>query len=681
MATKDEEERLRSVALESAQSVSRAHRGAEEALLKQSELLRVTLASIGDAVISTDTEARVKFMNGVAQSHTGWSEADAIGQPLETVFRIVNEQTRVRAENPATRVLREGVIVGLANHTILLVKDGTERPIDDSAAPIRDADGHVAGCVVIFRDITERRKADRALQESEARKAAMLQAALDCVITIDHEGRIIEFNPAAERTFGRRREEVMGEQMADLIIPTRLRERHRQGFAHYLATGEGPVIDRRIEMPALRTDGTELIVELGITRIHVEGPPMFTAYLRDITERKHLEEDLKNRNEELAEADKSKSQFIAMLSHELRSPLNAIRGWIQILKRPGATDEEFRMGLEVIDRTSKAQAELISDLLDIHGIAAGKIRLELAPVDLREVIDSAVNAIVPAAMAKEIRVDREMEPAPVIISGDPARLQQVLNNLLGNAVKFTPKGGRIRVLLRPDSAYANVVVSDTGQGISAAALPHIFEQFRQADPRISRYEGGLGLGLAISKQLVELHGGTISARSPGAGKGAAFAVSLPLLLAGAIRPPVRTEKAAAESVSLGGIFVLLVDDEVDAREPLRRVLESAGAETIAVASVDEALDVIAQRRPDVIVSDIAMPGRDGYDLMRSVRAMPAARDRRVPAIALTAYAATEDRDRAMSVGFQKHMAKPVEQAELIAAVASLASGRSLPGSW
>ncbi|HUG67448.1 MAG TPA: PAS domain S-box protein, partial [Pirellulaceae bacterium] len=265
-------------------------RRAEEQVQEEREWLRVTLASIGDAVIATDTQGRVTYLNAVAEELTGWTPNYAEGEPLETVFPILNENTRLPVENPVERVLREDVVVGLANHTILIAKDGTERPIDDSAAPIRDAAGKIRGVVLIFRDVTEQRRAERELRESEDRKSAILETALDCIISMDHEGKVFDFNSAAERTFGYSRGDVIGRELADLIIPPSLRERHQQGMSHYLATGEGPVLGKRLELPALRADGSEFPVELAITRIVTDGPPLFTAYLRDISERTRAEQ-------------------------------------------------------------------------------------------------------------------------------------------------------------------------------------------------------------------------------------------------------------------------------------------------------------------------------------------------------------------------------------------------------
>jgi PAS domain S-box-containing protein len=297
----------------------------ERKVREQQEWLRVTLASIGDAVIATDTQGRVTFLNPVAQELTGWAGEDAHGLPLEAVFQILNEQSRQTVENPVAKVLRDGVIVGLGNHTILIAKDSKERPIDDSAAPIRDASGNMMGVVLIFRDVTEQRLSDRELRSSEARKSAILETALDCVITMDHEGKVVEFNTAAERTFGFRREQVIGRELADLIIPPMLRERHRNGMAHYLATGEGPVLGKRLELPALRVDGTEFPVELAITRISTDGPPVFTAYLRDVSEPKRVEQ---HRNLRLAvtSALSEASSVDAGMSGVLRSVCEHL-GW------------------------------------------------------------------------------------------------------------------------------------------------------------------------------------------------------------------------------------------------------------------------------------------------------------------------------------------------------------------
>ena len=282
---------------EQLQQESQLRQKAEATVAAEGERLRVTLASIGDGVITTDAEGRIVFLNDIAQQLTGWTQQEALGIRLEQVFQIVNETTRQPVENPALRSLREGVIVGLANHTVLIARDGWERPIDDSAAPIRDASGKTVGVVLIFRDVTEQRRSEQALRASEARKSAILETALDCIITMDHHGKVVEFNPAAEQTFGYSRDDVVGRELADLIIPKPLRERHHRGLAHYLATGEGPVLGKRLQLPALRADGSEFPAEVAITRISTDGPPVFTAHLRDISERTTAEQ---HRNARLA---------------------------------------------------------------------------------------------------------------------------------------------------------------------------------------------------------------------------------------------------------------------------------------------------------------------------------------------------------------------------------------------
>lgn len=408
-----------------------------------------------------------------------------------------------------------------------------------------------------------------------------------------------------------------------------------------------------------------------VVAFHDKSVAMNEALMLGSVRQHELTEAADAANDDLAASDTAKDHFLAVLSHELRSPLNVIRLWSQILQAPGCSADNLRKGLDVIDRSTKAQTQLVDDLLDVHRITSGKLRLELAEVELAEIIRAAVDSMALAAREKQIQIERDSAPAPVLISGDPARLQQVLGNLLGNAIKFTPNGGAIRVALHRTNKRAEIRVSDTGQGISVARLGHIFERFRQADPLTSRSQGGLGLGLAIAKQLVELHGGSLTADSPGEGAGATFTVSLPLAQRNttASRAPVLA--AEENPSSLGGVLVLVVEDDPDAREAVRLVLEYAGAETMVVGSTDEALDAFGRRQPDLILSDIGLPGRDGYSLVRAIRALPSGRGGRVPAIALTAYAASEDRERALSAGFQTHLAKPVESARLIAAVAAL----------
>jgi len=369
-----------------------------------------------------------------------------------------------------------------------------------------------------------------------------------------------------------------------------------------------------------------------------------------------------------------KDEFLATLSHELRTPLGAILGWTQLLKRRGQVGEaELREALDVIERNTRIQTQLIEDLLDMSRVTSGKLRLDVQPVEPADIVDAAVETVRPAADAKGIRIERMLDASAGPVSGDPHRLQQVAWNLLSNAIKFTPKDGKVQVALRRVGSHVEIAVADTGIGIAPEFIAHIFERFRQADGSTTRREGGLGLGLSIVKSLVELHGGSVHADSAGAGKGSTFRVLLPLAFA---RDGSRAADEALTGTfvpaDLAGLRVLVVDDHADARDLLRRVLAECGAVVLTASSAAAAVELVEKERPDILVSDIGMPGTDGYALLRQVRALGDARGGRLPAIALTAFARTEDRTRALRAGFLAHVAKPVDTSELVATIATVA---------
>jgi PAS domain S-box-containing protein len=379
------------------------------------------------------------------------------------------------------------------------------------------------------------------------------------------------------------------------------------------------------------------------------------------------------------EANRLKDEFLATVSHELRTPLTAILGWAHLL-RAGQTDEEnTRHALETIERNARAQAQLIDDLLDVSRIITGKLRLDVRQIDPTAFIEAAVEALRPAAEAKAVRVLKVLDTGVVSVAGDPSRLQQVVWNLLSNAIKFTPRGGRVQVRLERVESHVEIAVTDTGAGIKAEFLPHVFERFRQADQATTRQHGGLGLGLAIVRHLVELHGGTVQAESEGEGQGATFTVRLPLVpvyhrddLSQRVHPAARdTLPAFGCPERLDGLRVLVVDDEADTRELLSVGLSQCGAEVTTADSARRALEAIEQNAPQILISDIGMPSEDGYELIKNVRALPPENGGRIPAIALTAYARTEDRLQALRAGYQMHVPKPVELAELVAVMMSL----------
>jgi CheY-like chemotaxis protein len=365
---------------------------------------------------------------------------------------------------------------------------------------------------------------------------------------------------------------------------------------------------------------------------------------------------------------------VATLSHELRTPLTAILGWSQLLGRNSSNPDLLDKGLAVIERNTRSQARLVSDLLDVSRIIAGKLRLELQPLDINSVVESAIETQSGAAEAKNILVRKSLDTTIGPMIGDPARLQQVVWNLLSNAIKFTPAGGHIEINLRRTDGNAEIVVRDSGIGIKPAFASRLFERFAQADGTTGRQFGGLGLGLSIVKELVQLHGGTVSAKSAGDGEGATFTVRLPILAASRSMEQAHHDDAliAAEPdpLRLSGLRVLIVEDESDARDFVRQILEERGALVRAAATGTEALEIFPESRPDVLVSDIALPGIDGYELIRRIRIKGSAEGGTIPAIALTAFAGAEDRTRALRAGYQAHMAKPIEASELVAVVAS-----------
>ncbi|MCA1576632.1 MAG: response regulator [Acidobacteria bacterium] len=397
---------------------------------------------------------------------------------------------------------------------------------------------------------------------------------------------------------------------------------------------------------------------------------------------RELNEKLEAARAEAEAANRVKDEFLATLSHELRTPMTAIFGWARLLSAGGLDEAAARRGIESIERNAKAQSQLIEDILDVSRIATGKLRLEVRPVNLADVVQEAIDAVIPAAAAKGVRLRRVLDSGANVVAGDPVRLQQVIWNLVSNAVKFTPKGGCVEIRLEHTDSHAEVVVSDTGQGIRSEVLPHVFERFRQADSSSTRTYGGLGLGLAIVRQIVEMHGGTAEVESAGERLGAIFTVRLPLMALGTfdLSPDGerRTHSAAGGEVDfkcppgLDGLRVLVVDDEQDTCDVVRAMLEKCGARVITACSAAEGLAALERERPDVLASDLGMPGEDGYSLIRKVRALPAERGGSTPAAALTAYARPEDRLRVLRAGFQIHIGKPVDPVELVTVVATLA---------
>jgi PAS domain S-box-containing protein len=910
---------------------------------EMAERLRVTLASIGDGVIATDDQGRVVSLNAVAESLTGWSAGEAEGRRLEEIFVIVHEETRRPADNPIGRVLRERVIVGLANHTVLIAKNGREIPIDDSAAPIKTADGRFVGAIMVFRDVSDRRTAEReraatvdaerlARAEAEeaekrlrialeagrmgtweysmrsgavtwsasleaihglspgtfpgtfdafateihpadrdrvrtairdaveqrrdheieyrivrsdgavrwvegrgqlflgedgqpdrligvcsditarkhaeqtlAHQAQLLQTIDDAIYEMDPDLRITSWNSAAERVYGYSAAEAIGAHSGDLL-QSKLSPEQRAAFVTRVAQGEilrlepelrrkdgavvwvdmtaiakrstdgmlagfvavgrditqrkqaderfrlavdaapaamilvdrlgtivmvntitervlgytrdeivGQSIERLLparfqehhagyraafaadphsrpmgmgrDLYALHKDGSEVPVEIGLSPIDTAEGRFVLAAVTDITSRKQVEEErqqlLQREQAAHAEADaanRAKDQFLAMISHELRTPLNAIVGWSDMLRRGTLPESRRARAVEAIYDSAKRQGQLIEELLDVGRIMSGKLRLERTAVDLQDIVRGAVDVVQVSRQAKRIDVTVDIDASLGPLYADATRLQQVVWNLVSNAIKFTPEGGAVHVRAHHRNSEVELVVTDTGQGIPAPFLAAIFEAFQQADGSSTRRHGGLGLGLAIAKHLVEAHGGTISAESPGDGQGATFTVRLPIVAVYANQigsasesPSTTVTPATLSRTALHGVSVLVVDDDDNSRELVSVTLEAYGADVLLAATAKDGYQIAATRQVDVLLADIAMPNENGYDLIRSIRARESNGERPLAAAALTSFARDEDREQARQAGFNIHLAKPIDAHMLVEAVAGLAN--------
>jgi PAS domain S-box-containing protein len=725
----EEREFVGTFARQCAQALARARRlEAERAAAQTSERLRASLAtmvrSIGDAVIATDARGAVVLMNGVAESLTGWTESQARGRPLGDVFHIVNEETRVPVGNPVEKILETGGIVGLANHTVLIGRHGRETPIDDSGAPIRSQGGAVEGVVLVFRDVTERKR-EQERQEFLADAVTALSESLDYEETVARVARLavprladwcaVDLKVDGHRT--PKRLAVAHVDPAKIELARQIDAKYppspdaAAGVPQVLRSGrpelypeisEEAVIAACVDAEHARM-ARELCIRSGMfvpltarghvlgvmSFVHAESGRTFTRRDLDFAEelgrrcgnavenaRLYASEQEARRTADVA--NRAKDEFLAVVSHELRTPLNAIMGWAKMLSAREFDAHRRQSAIETIERNANAMGQLIEDLLDMSRVVSGKLRLEVQHVELARVVAGAIESIQPAAAAKAVAIVPILDTTVAPIMGDPTRLQQVIWNLLSNAVKFTPRGGRVDVLLRRSDSSLEVVVRDTGKGILPSFLPYVFDPFRQEDASPSRTRGGLGLGLAITRQLVELHGGRIGVESEGEGKGATFFVTFPIAamaspgdVSDARSLVARNATSLEAPAHLRGLRVLVVDDDDDSRVLVTGVLDQCGCDVIAAPDVATAMQRMADASPDVLLSDIGMPEEDGYDLIRKVRSLPRESGGDIPAAALTAYVRPEDRLRMLNSGYSIHLPKPIEPAELVAVVATL----------
>ena len=742
----DEDRLLRSVALQNAQSVLLARQRAERELLEAKDALQrkteelahslsmmhATLEASSDGILVVGADGAVTGFNQKFIELWGLPRALVErGEHRPLVLAIARQ-----VADPARFIARVDAILASApeeSFDLLELEDGR---VLERFSRIQFLERQPVGRVWIVRDITDRRRAEQALRDESRILELLNQTGSALAATLDLHALALAVVEMATQLSGAgfgafvfhppRQEGAARSAYAPAAPPGPGLD--ESGGVHPLArlpfgparlgdaplrcddlargsdpAGSGPALRSYLAVPVVSRSGallgglyvghaepgmfharTERLM-VGVAAqgaLAIDNARLYEAAQQAAGERATLLASERSARSQAERMSELKDEFLATLSHELRTPLSAILGWSQILRRGGRGEAELEKGLDIIERNARAQAQLIEDLLDMSRINSGKVRLDIQPVEPLACIEAAVETVRPAADAKGIHLELLLDPTIGTVSADPGRLQQVVWNLLSNAIKFTPKDGRVAVLLRRGAAHIDIGVSDTGLGIEPEFLPQVFERFRQADGSSTRRFGGLGLGLSIVKSLVELHGGTVAADSAGAGAGTTFTVRLPLTLIrrqavdAAPAQPAGPRPSATDFTpcDLAGLRVLVVDDEQDARELIERVLGDCGAQVFGAAGAVQALAQIVLQRPHVLVCDIGMPEVDGYELLKRVRALGAQSGGALPAIALTAFARAEDRERALQAGFSAHLAKPVELSALVVAVA-VAAGR------
>lgn len=712
-----------------------------DAKLLQSDLLLTQLleASV-EGILAFDRDFRYIAWNKGMERISGLKREEVLGKCAFDVFPFIKEI----GEDKCFIAALEGRSTSTDNRPYVIPETDRTGFFKAYYSPLRDGQENIVGGIAVVYDITERKRVEEAAQEAHQRLNFHVENSPLAVIEWDSDFRVSRWSTSAERLFGWTAEEVIGKHVsewhfvfdedADAVAQVTQRQRvgaEQLGVLHNRNyTRDGSVLYCEWYNSVLRDEGGELVSVLSL--------------VLDVTTRNLAEEERANLlarerdlRQQAEQADRLKDEFLATLSHELRTPLTSILGWATLI-RTGEVDraENLDRALEIIERNARSQARLIDDLLDVSRIITGNLQLEVHPLNLAPIIEAAIDALRPAAGAKGIQIKTKLDPRSCLVSGDANRLRQVIWNLLMNAIKFTQRGGRVTLRLDcvpfasgassistspsgPLTSFARLTINDTGDGITPEFLPYVFHRFRQEEGSISRKAGGLGLGLAVVRHLVELHGGSVSAESPGPGQGSTFTVDLPLAadrrdgqvtsadparalnrrsgdnhrangetgggakeLETAAGVGVSDQAAGVGAPPLAGVRVLLVEDDDDSRGLLSLILERFGAEVVAVASSTAAIDSFMQETPDVVVSDIGMAEEDGYQLIRKLRSMPvqgsllphssdASLPALVPAIALTGYATNKDRDRALSAGYQLHVAKPVEPDDLVAAIVAL----------
>ena len=665
---------------------------AEEQAGETREWLQVTLTAISDGVIATDREGRVRFLNAAAQRLTGWRASEAAGLPIDELLQLFDERGRKALPNPLSTTLKTRAASAASGEPALRARDGKVHPVHANAAPIIDASDTLAGAVLVLREAAAQRQAERAMREAYTeldervvRRTAALErasAALrernallnaittstpDLIFAKDRDGRMLMANPAWLKAVGRtladEARETVGLDENEKLV---------------LEAGETMILEETIAEHTYLTTKSPLRDEQG----RVIG---LIGVATDITERKQAQRDLEKLvvaeqrlRAEAERANRAKDEFLAIVSHELRSPLNALRGWSHLMGTTRPLEQSLvERAAKAIKRNVDHQTRLIDDLLDTSRIVSGKLTIERRAVNLVEIVLAALDASRPGAAAKQIDLRFTPDDASIMVVGDGGRLQQLVSNLLSNAVKFTPERGAIAVVLLKNADRVQLLVKDNGIGIAPEFLPHVFDRFSQADTSAARRAGGLGIGLALVRHIALLHGGQVRADSAGVGRGSTFTVEMPAAPPSALRPagPKLVERRGSNEGALSGTQVWVLDDDADAHEVATLTLRQCGATVHNAHSAAELAAMLEQalpdKGPDVLLIDLAMPGEDGFAALRRVRSLEMAlgAERYIPAIALTAFTQIE-RDKLLASGFADRVDKPVDADKLVYAIRS-----------
>ena len=639
-------------------------------LREQKELLAVTLSSIGDGVIVTDAQGRITFINPEAERLTGWSAAEAQRQPCQTVFNIISETTRAKVESPVEKVLRTGGVAGLANHTLLLGRDGSELPIDDSGAPIRNTDGTIYGVVLVFRDFSEHKAQEKKVTDAYVLLETVTNSTQDLIFAKDREGRMLFANAATQRTVGKSMDELMNQTEA-------------QWHSDADQAAAIMAIDRQIMASGKPHSVEEVFTGPQGKRIYISTKSPITdrsgivtglvGVARDTTEQNLVQAEMLRAKEVAETANLAKDNFLATLSHELRTPLTPVLATLSLWESNHDLPAAMLADVQLLRRNVELEARLIDDLLDLTRIVKGKLPLNLETADVHALISSVAEIYKSEINAKRLRLSMNFQAGEHHVSGDPARLQQVFWNILKNAAKFTAEGGEIRVESLDDArGKLQLTFSDTGIGMTGETIARLFLPFEQGSAEMVRQYGGLGLGMAISRTLLEAQSGEIKAQSEGPGKGATFTVTLTPVAAPSIldvKQPV-TPVTRQESTKLN---ILLVEDHADTARVMGRILRGMGHEVRIAGSVASALES-AQEPFDLLLSDIGLPDGTGADLIRRIRQQFGDQH---TAIALTGFGMEEDIIKCRDAGFNEHLTKPVSVQKLELAIQRAAASRRL----